>query len=123
MHNSTKTQKWKLLELKFSNTLSYGKDNIIDFTNYDPNKIIGIVAPNHYGKSAISILYLFCLFDKFSRGERRDILNKNEKNMYCSLLLSVGSQKYLIERIGQRSKNGLTVKIDVNFFSINKMKK
>ncbi|XWV24687.1 putative DNA repair protein [Tupanvirus deep ocean] len=122
MHNSTKTQKWKLLELRFSNTLSYGKDNVIDFRKYDPNKIIGIVAPNHYGKSAILDIILFCLFDKFSRGERRDILNKNEKTMYCSLLLSVGSQKYLIERIGQRNKNGLTVKIDVNFYSIKEEK-
>jgi DNA repair exonuclease SbcCD ATPase subunit len=122
MHNSIKTQKWKILELKFTNTLSYGKDNIIDFRKYDPNKIIGIVAPNHYGKSAILDIILFCLFDKFSRGDRRDILNKNEKNMYCSLLFSIGSQKYLIERIGERSKNGLTVKIDVNFFRITEEK-
>lgn len=123
MHNATKNQKWKLLKLVFSNVLSYGKDNVIDFTNYEPNKIIGIVAPNHYGKSAILDIILFCLFDKFSRGDRRDIMNKNEKKMFCSILFSVGSQKYLIERIGQRSKNGVTVKIDVNFYSINKNKK
>ena len=120
MHNATKIQKWRLLELQFSNTLSYGTGNIINFTKYDSNKIIGILAPNHYGKSAILDIILFCLFDKCSRGERRDILNKNEKSMKCSLLLSVGSQEYLIERIGQRSKNGLTVKIDVNFYSISK---
>ena len=118
MHNATKNQKWKILELRFSNMLSYGKDNIIDFKNYEPNKIIGIVAPNHFGKSAILDIILFCLFDKFNRGERRDILNKNENHMYCSILLRVGSQQYLIERIGQRNKNGLTVKIDVNFYSI-----
>lgn len=123
MHNSSKNQKWNLLELKFTNTLSYGKNNVIDFTKYDPNKIIGIMAPNHYGKSAILDIILFCLFDKCSRGDRRDILNKNEKNMYCSLLFSIGSKKYLIERIGVRNKNGLTVKIDVNFFSISTDKK
>ena len=118
MHNAIKNQKWKILRLEFSNTLSYGKDNVIDFRNYDQNKIIGIVAPNHYGKSAILDIILFCLFDKFSRGDRRDILNKNEKNMYCSLLFSVGHNQYFIERIGVRSKNGLTVKIDVNFYQI-----
>ena len=123
MHNATKNQKWKLLKLNFSNILSYGKDNVIDFTYYEPNKIIGIVAPNHYGKSAILDVILFCLFDKFSRGDRRDIMNKNEKKMYCSLLFRVGSQKYLIERIGQRNKNGLTIKIDVNFYLIKKNKK
>lgn len=114
----SKNQTWKILELKFSNTLSYGKDNIIDFRNYEPNHIIGIMAPNRYGKSAILDIILFCLFDKMSRGERRDILNKNENQMYCSLLIGIGKTQYLIERIGQRSKNGLSVKIDVNFYSI-----
>lgn len=119
MHNMDHNQKWKLLELKFTNTLSYGKDNTIDFRKYDLNKIIGIVAPNHYGKSAILDIILFCLFDKLSRGERKDILNKNENTMYCSLLLSVGSNQYFIERIGKRNKNGLTVKIDVNFYILH----
>ena len=117
--NISKNQRWKLLELKFTNTLSYGEDNIIDFRNYDINKIIGIVAPNHCGKSAILDIILFCLFDRCSRGERRDILNKNKRNMYCSILFSIGKQKYLIERIGQRNKNGLTVKIDVNFYLLD----
>lgn len=119
MHNATHNQKWKILELQFSNMLSYGENNMIDFKKYEPNEIIGIVAPNHYGKSAILDILLFCLFDKFSRGDRRDILNKNSNKMYCSLLFRIGSQKYFIERIGQRSKNGLTVKIDVNFYLIH----
>lgn len=117
-HLTTGTQKWKILELRFSNTLSYGEDNFIDFRNYDKNKIIGIIAPNFHGKTAILDVILFCLFDKFSRGERRDILNKDRNKMYCSLLFSVGNDLYHIERIGQRSKNGLTVKIDVNFHKI-----
>ena len=116
--SSIKSQKWKILELKFSNTLSYGKDNIIDFRKYNSNQIIGIMAPNRYGKSAILDIILFCLFDKMSRGERRDILNKNQNSMFCSLLFGIGKIQYLIERIGQRSKNGLNVKIDVNFYMI-----
>ena len=120
MHNATQNQKWKLSELKFSNTMSYGKDNIIDFRAYDQNKIIGIVAPNHYGKSAILDIILFCLFDKISRGDRTDILNKNENQMYCSLLLDIGSQQYLVERFGKRNKN--SVKIDVNFYSVTRGK-
>jgi len=115
-----KKQNWSILELTFSNVLSYGKDNIIDFRNFDSNKIIGIMAPNHYGKSAILDIILFCLFDKFSRGERKDILNKNKKNLCCSLLFKIGNHKFMIERIGARSKNGLSVKIDVNFYKINK---
>lgn len=116
LNDTINGQKWSLLELHFTNTLSYGKDNVIDFRKYDANKIIGIHAPNHYGKSAILDIILFCLFDKLSRGDRRDILNKNEKRMFCSLLFSIGCKQYLIERIGERSKNGLSVKVDVNFY-------
>ncbi len=108
-------QRWKILELKFSNMLSYGKDNFIDFRSYQINNIIGIMAPNRYGKSAILDIILFCLFDKFSRGDRRDILNKNCNNMFCSLSFSIGNQLYLIERIGLRNKK--SVKIDVNFYN------
>ena len=116
MHNALSVQRWRILELQFSNMISYGKNNIIDFRKYEKNTVVGIVAPNFTGKSAIIDILLFCLFDKYSRGERRDILNKNENRMSCSLLFSIGAETYLIERIGQRSKNGQTVKIDVNFF-------
>ena len=118
MHNTTKKQKWNILVLKFSNVLLYGRDNVIDFQKYQSNNIIGIMAPNEYGKSAILDIILFCLFDKCSRGDRKDILHNSENEMYCSLRLCVGSQHYLIERIGERNKNGLTVKIDVNFSAI-----
>lgn len=118
LHNAVNCQKWQIIELQFSNCLSYGKNNVINFLNYDKNKIIGIFAPNHYGKSAILDIILFCLFDKFSRGDRRDIINKNETIMSCSILFKIGSQQYLIERIGKRTKNKLSVKIDVNFYSI-----
>src|SRR5579872_1671903 len=46
----TASMKCHILELKFTNTLSYGKDNVIDFRKFSPNKIIGVVAPNFYGK-------------------------------------------------------------------------
>ena len=42
---------WKLKSLEFSNLFCYGPDNIITF---DKSKgIVGIVAPNHSGKSSI----------------------------------------------------------------------
>ena len=116
LHNAERVQRWRLLELQFTNMISYGENNVIDFRAYDRNTNIGIVAPNFTGKSAILDILLFCLFDKYSRGDRRDILNKNENRMYCSLLFSIGSETYFIERIGQRSQNGQTVKIDVNLF-------
>lgn len=119
INSDNKSAKWNIVELKFTNTLSYGKNNIINFEEYDKNKIIGIFGPNHYGKSAILDIILFCLFDKCSRGDRRDILNKNKNKMQCSLLFRIGNEKYLIERRGFRNKNGTSVKIDVEFFKIS----
>lgn len=118
-HNIKANQRWRILELNFSNTLSYGKNNTIDFRNYEPNQIIGLFAPNHYGKSSIIDIILFCLFDKCIRGDRKDILNKNEKEMHCSLLIEIGDDKYLIERKGNKSRNGQNVKIDVTLHKIH----
>jgi len=117
--NLMNNQKWRILELKFSNMLSFGENNIIDFRNYEPHQIIGIIAPNHYGKSSIVDIILFSLFDKCSRGERRDILNKNKKKMYCSLLFEIGNKQYIIERQGCISESNLSVKINVRFFIVH----
>ena len=107
---------WSILELKFSNCLSYGQKNVISFENIPPNKIIGIFAPNKFGKSAILDIILFCLFDRFSRGERKDILNKNESSMKCSLRLNINNNQYQIKRKGSRTST--SVKIDVDFIQI-----
>src|SRR5690606_21973869 len=112
-------KKWEIIELKFDNCLSYGKNNVINFSNYDKNNVIGIFAPNYYGKSAIIDIILFCLFEKMNRGDKRDILNRDEKSMYCSLTFKIGQTKYLIEREGKLTKNELTFKVDVNIYQID----
>lgn len=107
-------RKWKLLELKFSNTLAYGKDNVIDFRPYGKNKVIGIFAPNHYGKTSIMDVVLFCLFEKFSRGDRKSIIHNNENRCHCSLLLEIDGQEYLVERSCIRNNINQNVKVSVN---------
>jgi hypothetical protein len=107
---------WRPLKLKFSNMFCYGENNVIDFRHIPSHQIVGIFAPNHSGKSAILDILLFCLFDRTTRGERRDVLNQNCNTLFCSLLLESGSSKYLIERRGHR--NAHSVKIDVVFYQI-----
>ncbi len=103
-------QSWKLMDLHFSNVLSYGENNIIDFDRYLPNHVIGIVAPNHYGKSAIIDVILFCLFGKCSR----NILNNSKNNFCCKLRFKIGSKIYIIERTGYVSRAGDKMKAHFN---------
>ena len=53
-----------LKKLKWDNCFSYGEDNVINFKDY--KGILGIIAPNHMGKSAIIDIILFTLYDKFA---------------------------------------------------------
>ena len=114
-------QKWEILELRFSNMLCYGEKNIIDFTQYEPNQVIGIIAPNHYGKSAIIDIILFCLFEKCSRGNRRDIMNVNKDDMFCSMVFKIGSHRYLIERNGKRQSKQVSIKVKFHLIDDDKM--
>ena len=113
-------QYWKLIELKFSNLFSYGKGNIVNLAQYEPNQIIGIFAPNHHGKSAILDIILYCLFGKSSRGGAREIMNKDEKLMSCSLLFSIGENKYLISKTADRGKTGSRMDLTTDFIQIKK---
>jgi DNA repair exonuclease SbcCD ATPase subunit/DNA repair exonuclease SbcCD nuclease subunit len=108
-------QYWKIISLKFENLLSYEEGNVIYFDRYEPGNTIGILAPNAYGKSAILDILLFCLFDKFSRGDRRDIMNKKKNSFYCSLVFYIGSYYYKIERVGKRGSDKTSVSVTVNF--------
>lgn len=108
---------WEILELRFSNVLSYGENNIIDFSQYEKNQIIGIVAPNYYGKSAIIDIILYCLFDKWSRepNTNKGIMNENKNNLYCSLKFKIGKKIYLIERTARRPKKGIEIRSKSKF--------
>ena len=75
-----KTSNWELLQIKFSDMYGYGKNNIINFSKYN-NNLIGINAPNSYGKSSILDIITFGLFTSSARGGEtipKDIVNINE---------------------------------------------
>ena len=67
----------ELLNLNFSNYLSYGPDNTVDFVR---DKVTILSAENGYGKSSIATVLEDCLYSKNSRG----ILKAELQNRYLS---------------------------------------
>jgi DNA repair exonuclease SbcCD ATPase subunit len=105
----TGSTKYKLVKMEFDNLFSYGPGNSIDFTHF--KGVVGIVAPNHTGKSAILDIILWTLFDKFPRkGSTKDIINNRKDSFRAYLELDVGVWRYCIEKSGKRLKDGAAPK-------------
>ena len=83
----------------------YGKDNFIDFNKLE--NVVGLLAPNHSGKSALVDIILYSLFDNCSRGRTvSDYLNRNASNFECCITFKTGNTVYRIEKIGKVKKGG-----------------
>ena len=65
-------------QLRWSNAFSYGKDNVIDFTQSPLTQLVG---RNGHGKSSIALILEEVLFNKNSKGiKKADILNRYVKD-------------------------------------------
>lgn len=119
IHINANQLKWKIKNLTFSNMFSYGENNVIDFSQF--NQISGIFGDNAIGKSSILDIILFVLFDKCSRGDRTDVLNKKKNHFQCEITLTIGCNLYRIQRKGikqtktVKGEKKISVRIDVSF--------
>ena len=105
---------YKIKRLEFSNLFSFGMRNVIDFTEF--KGIVGIIAPNHLGKSAILDIIIYALFDKFTRkGSTKDIVNIRSDFFDIRLEVSIGQWTYTIVKSGTRNKTN-TVTSKIEFF-------
>ena len=88
---------WKIKSFEFDNMFSYGQGSKIDFTKL--NGVIGLVAPNHSGKSALMDAIAYTIFDVCSRTNRaNDVLNKKKMVFKAKLNLEINGEDYWIER-------------------------
>lgn len=110
--------RWKLVKLEFSNLFSYGENNVINFHNH--KGVLGIIAPNHMGKSAIIDIILFTLYDKFPRkGNVKDIVNNRKNSFKSKIIFKIGEWKYVIFKSGNKTDKG-RVSSKIDFYRINK---
>jgi DNA repair exonuclease SbcCD ATPase subunit/predicted MPP superfamily phosphohydrolase len=105
---------WTPKLFEFDNMFSYGKGNVIDFSNMQG--VYGIFAANASGKSTLLDSIMYCIFDKCSKTHKGVQVMNNQCNSFrCKLVLELDGIEYTIERNAIRQKNG-NVKVDVDFF-------
>lgn len=108
---------WNPKRFEFENMFSYGKENVIDFSNM--RGTYGIFAANASGKSTLLDAISYCIFDKCSKTSRSSqVLNSSSNTFYCKLEFELNDKLYVIERDGLREKNG-NVRVKVNFYCID----
>ncbi len=96
----TRNVDWKIKSFEFDNMFCYGKGNKIDFTKLDGT--VGVVAPNHSGKSAIMDAIAYSIYDVCSRTTRAiDVMNKKKQTFRAKLNLEINGIDYWIERDAQ----------------------
>lgn len=110
--NHVKFNKWYIKRIEFSNFLSFGDDNVIDFTTFDGITVIESTPKNFGGKSTSSVdLLMFLFFNSTTKTKTNaEIFNtftsKDEVKVRGEL--SIDGDDYVIERklIRKKSKLG-----------------
>jgi DNA repair exonuclease SbcCD ATPase subunit len=93
----TRNVDWKIKSFEFDNMFCYGKGNKIDFQKL--NGTVGVVAPNHSGKSAIMDAIAYTIYDVCSRTTKAlDVMNKKKTTFKSKLNLEINGMDYWIER-------------------------
>ena len=95
---------WTPLVLKFNHLYGYGQDNVIDFTRLKDNGVVGLFAPNAYGKSSVLNILSIAMFGKTtSEGIlSHTVINQAQTQFDTSLHFEVGGRIYCVIRRGER---------------------
>ena len=103
-------QQWSINSLEFDNTFSYGKGNYINFDNM--KGIVGLFGNNRSGKSSIPGTLMYALFNTTDRGslKNQDIVNIRKGSCSAIANISIGSEKYVVERktVKKTNKKNIT---------------
>jgi DNA repair exonuclease SbcCD ATPase subunit len=124
--NKVRHNKWFIRKVEFSNFLSFGKDNIIDFQPLDGITVIESTPRNFGGKSTSTVdLLMFLFFNSTTKTKTNgEIFNKftEEDEVTVKGHIVIDDENYVIQRTLSRkkSKSGeFTVKNDLDFYKDN----
>jgi len=121
--NKVRYNKWFIKKVEFSNFLSFGDNNVIDFTNLDGITVIESNPKNFGGKSTSSVdLLMFLFFNTTTKTKTNgEIFNRFTEKDEVSVRgeITIDGEDYVIERktTRKKSKSGeYTVKNELEFF-------
>lgn len=121
--NKVRYNKWYIKKLEFSNFLSFGENNTIDFTDLDGITVIESTPRNFGGKSTATVdLLMFLFFNSTTKTKTNiEIFNKftDKDEVKVKGYVTIDGDDYIISRVVTRkkSKSGdFTVKSDLEFF-------
>jgi DNA repair exonuclease SbcCD ATPase subunit len=124
--NTVRYNKWFIKRVEFSNFLSFGNDNIIDFTDLDGITVIESNPRNFGGKSTSSVdLLMFLFFNSTTKTKTNaEIFNKftEEDVVTVKGYLTIDGGDYVITRTLTRKKSKageFNVKSELEFYKDN----
>jgi DNA repair exonuclease SbcCD ATPase subunit len=114
---------WKPQVFEFSNLFSYGEGNKIDFSNF--KGIVGLFAPNAFGKSNFVEALSFTIFDKSPRAWKAvNALNSKKDHFDSKFEFEIDDKIYRIKRKAiTNKKNAVNVKTDFSVKMLNGKRK
>jgi DNA repair exonuclease SbcCD ATPase subunit len=124
--NTIRYNKWFIKKVEFSNFLSFGNDNVIDFTALDGITVIESNPRNFGGKSTSSVdLLMFLFFNSTTKTKTNaEIFNKftEEDVVTVKGYLTIDGGDYVISRTLSRKKSKageFNVKSELEFYKDN----
>ena len=116
-------KKWFLKKISFSNFLSYGENQVLEYSNLNGITVVESNPPNFGGKTILSVdLLLFLFFNTTTKTSKaEDIFNRFSSSDKVSVTgeIVIDGEEYVISRTIQRSKKrmgGYNVKSDLEFY-------
>lgn len=123
--NKVQYNKWYIRKIEFSNFLSYGSTNVLDFNNLDGITVVESTPRNFGGKSTATVdLLMFLFFNSTTKTKTNiEIFNKftDDDEVRVKGEVTIDGENYIISRIVTRkkSKSGdYTVKNELEFSKV-----
>jgi len=121
--NKVRYNKWFIKKIEFSNFLSFGRDNVIDFTPLTGISVIESTPKNFGGKSTSSVdLLMFLFFNSTTKTKTNaEIFNKftEDDDVVVKGYITIDGENYVIERslVRKKGRSGdYTVKAELDFY-------